>query len=343
MTELTYREFTRQLNQPHRSANATIDERRGFVVRLGGGIGEAAPLPPWTEPFDQTRLLLEHASDELEAGASPSSALSMCGGSPAARHAIAQAMLDHHARIHDKPLYRHLRPTPMVTEVRVNATLGTRSRDRLIEEADHARKEGFRTLKLKVGAGSVEDDIARVSSVREHVGEDIDIRVDANASWSVDTAMTFCEGVRQLRLDYLEQPVAGCDMETLSRLVETGVPIALDESLAEGDVVEALGAPVAAFVIKPMAVGGIDRAFAIARAARQRGKQAVISDLLSGAIGRAGAVHLAGAINPTTAHGLATGSRFTDDLVEDVVAVSDGSVPIPDGKGIGIDPEAIGI
>lgn len=337
MTDLSYTSFEIPLANPLQTASGSIDTRRGFVVRYGDGLGEATPLSGWTETPKATEEALEAAGEHVPGA--PSRGLLACDDAPAARHGLSQAMLDYHARRRGLPLYRYLGASEPIHTVTVNAILDETPVDALTTQASQAIADGFRTLKLKVGRGPIDHDIERLRQLRRTVGDEIELRADANGSWSTANAVGVCRQVRELDLAYIEQPTSVHDTANLGVLAETGVPIALDETIAAGEVLTALRSPVTAIIIKPMAVGGIDRALAIAKATRQCGKLPVISDLITGAVGRAGAIHLAAVVNAATAHGLATGSRLDGDLVEGVGAVTNGCVSVPSGLGIGLDTE----
>src|SRR3989454_2467736 len=90
--------------------------------------------------------------------------------------------------------------------------------------------EGYRTLKVKVGR-DIDQDARRLKAIRETVGPDVQIRVDANMAWSRSTARRAIAALEPYGLQYVEQPLPWTDidgMAELSRAVD--VPIAADES-----------------------------------------------------------------------------------------------------------------
>jgi O-succinylbenzoate synthase len=197
-------------------------------------------------------------------------------------------------------------------------------------EADAARTivaaAGCRTAKIKVAepGGTLADDIARVVAVREALGPDGSIRVDANAAWGVDEAV---EALGRLEaaaggLEYVEQPCT-----TLEELAEvrarTGVRIAADEAIRRDHADPALlRDAVDIAVIKVQPAGGVDAALALVR---QLGLPAVISSALDTSVGLAAGVRLAAALDALPhACGLATGLLLADDVVKDRVLPNDG-------------------
>src|SRR5690606_15147647 len=114
-------------------------------------------------------------------------------------------------------------------------------------------EQGTTYLEFKVGVYSVDCDIATFHAVRERLGPSVEIGVDANMAWDLDTARRFVRGVASARLGNLEEPVADLgQMAALSR--ETGVPVSthcfqLDALRAHPDI--------EGVVVEPHALGGM--------------------------------------------------------------------------------------
>ena len=89
--------------------------------------------------------------------------------------------------------------------VRCNATLAAGSPRALAAEAAAWRERGFETFKLKLGVG---DDVERARAVREAVGPDARMRVDANGAWSADQAVAVLDEIEPLGIELAEQPTA---------------------------------------------------------------------------------------------------------------------------------------
>lgn len=110
-------------------------------------------------------------------------------------------------------------------------------------------REGFSTLKLKLGHLSISEAIAYV---KEYVGR-YRLRLDCNRAWSLEEALEFCSHFKKEDFAYLEEPV-----KTFPELIQfsqkTGFPIALDESIQNNW--KALPS-LKAIVVKPTVVGGI--------------------------------------------------------------------------------------
>lgn len=326
--------FSLALSKPLQTARETIDAREGFLVAIDvdgiRGVGEATPLPGWTESLEACENTLDHALDIAETDGWNAALETL--DVPAARHGLSLALCDARSRAANLPLYRHL-GDEHTEQIPVNATIGDGTVDRTVQEATTAVEIGFRTVKVKVGARAIEVDVERLRAVREAVGSAIALRADANGAWSRDEARTALGEFADLDIAYVEQPLSPTDLAGHAAL-RGEVNIALDETLATHSVERVLDADVAdVLVLKPMALGGPNRTREAALAARESGIEAVLTTTVDGALARAGAVHVAASLPDVPACGLATVDRLEEDLIADPVPVENGHMRVPQGPG----------
>jgi L-alanine-DL-glutamate epimerase-like enolase superfamily enzyme len=104
--------------------------------------------------------------------------------------------------------------------------------DALLRQTDDNVARGFRAIKMKVGRPSLRDDVGRVRAMREHLGPEFPLMVDANMRWSVDDAIRAARALAPFELVWLEEPTIPDDVPGHARIVrEGGVPIAAGENL----------------------------------------------------------------------------------------------------------------
>lgn len=333
MTHLSIEPFELPLSDPLTSAAGTIESRRGVLVRYGRGIGEATPLVPWTEPYEETHAAL---SALVDAPRPIGEALAQLADTPAARHGLALAVADHHATDRGVGLYRHLGGQTACTSVPVNATVDADTPAAVAEAGRDIEAAGYRAVKLKIDGTDPADAIARAEALRTAVGDAVALRLDANASWTPAAIRSAAPSLAAVDPAYLEQPTAGIDRELIADLADAGLAVALDEAVVTEGIGPMLTSEAAVAVIKPMALGGPDRAVATARAARTCGLIPVVSDLVTGAVARTGGAHVAAALGAQVPSGLDTGRRLRVDLVDDAPTVTDGRLAIPSGAGLGL-------
>lgn len=190
---------------------------------------------------------------------------------------------------------------------------------------------GCRTAKVKVAerGQTLADDLARVEAVRDALGPDGLIRVDANGAWDVDQAVRAIGALDRAAggLEYVEQPVESVeDLAVVRRRV--GVPIAADESIRRAEdpyrVRELEAADIAVLKVQPL--GGVR---ACLRIAEDIGLPVVVSSAIESSVGIAAGVALAAALPELHyACGLATVQMLTDDVVGEPMLPAGGMLAV---------------
>ncbi len=186
------------------------------------------------------------------------------------------------------------------------------------------------TVKVKVGRG---DDLGRVRAVRDALGPDARIRVDANGAWDVEQAVERIRALARFDLELVEQPVASLDdLARVRRRV--GVPVAADEAVrSRADARRLAGLDAAdVVVLKVQALGGVQAALAAAEAARV---PAIVSSLVETSVGLAAGLALAACLPELPyACGLGTAVLLAGDVVRDPLVPVGGRLevrrPVPD-------------
>lgn len=105
--------------------------------------------------------------------------------------------------------------------------------DDVIRNVDKSLERGLGGIKLKVGQPELRLDIERVRAVREHVGDQVPMMVDANQQWDYTTALRAGRQLDAFNLVWLEEPLSAYDYEGHARLTERlDTPIATGEMLS---------------------------------------------------------------------------------------------------------------
>jgi O-succinylbenzoate synthase len=221
-------------------------------------------------------------------------------------------------------------PAPLRERVAVNATLPAVDVDAV--EGVLARFPGCRTIKIKVAepGGLLAEDVARVARVRELLGPDARIRVDANGAWNVDEAETAIHAFAPYDLEYVEQPCATVEelAEIRTRVKYMGIPIAADESVrkAEDPLAVARAGAADILIIKAQPLGGIRAALDIVAAA---GLPVVISSALDTSVGLSMGAHLAAALPELPLDcGLGTAALLGADVTDFPLLPVDGHIDV---------------
>ena len=221
-------------------------------------------------------------------------------------------------------------PAPVRDTVPVNATVPAVAAADVPAVLD--RYDGCRTAKVKTAQrGQVlADDVARVRAVRETLGPEGRVRIDANGGWNIDEAERAVHALAEFDLEYIEQPCATLDelAELRRRIAHLGIPIAADESVRKAADPLAVARAGAAdlLVVKAQPLGGVHRALKIVR---QAGLPAVVSSALDTSVGLAMGAALAAALPELDYDcGLGTASLFTVDVADPPLAPRAGMLPV---------------
>jgi O-succinylbenzoate synthase len=210
-------------------------------------------------------------------------------------------------------------PPAVRDEVEVNALVAALPPAEAAACAAEASLAGFRAVKVKVGTG--DEDSARVRAVREAVGPGVRVRLDGNGAWDVEQAVTILDGLADVDIELVEQPVPTLD-ELAAVRRRVSVPVAADESVRSVDDARHLAHLDAAdaVVVKVQCLGGVVAAMEVIEAG---GVPAIVSSLYETSIGLAAGLALAAALPELPyACGLGTAGVLAGDVVTDpLVAV----------------------
>jgi len=321
---LTQRAIVRALPRPAQNAHRAWLTRETAIITLENehgqrGFGEAAPLPGFSRDkladcqCALTSLNVADLPERLELGDALLPALSLASSRlpahlPAARTALEAALLDLWARARGVPAWALLRGDESSPATRRLAALLPADSEQARARAHAARSEGLSAFKLKVGrAAAIEQELSLVARLRAELGEQVDLRLDANRAWTAEQARLSLPRFAAHNPELIEEP---CPLAQLGALAPSPIPLALDESLLELPADRAalrglVEQGVRVLVLKPTLLGGISTCCAWAQAARACGVEVILSHTFEGPLGLAGCAALALAVgSETAAHGL---------------------------------------
>lgn len=198
------------------------------------------------------------------------------------------------------------------------------------ERASRSVEEGIGGVKIKVGLPDSAEDIRRVRGVREHIGDDVPLMVDANQQWDRSTALRMGRRLEEFDLVWIEEPLDAYDIEGHARLTRTlDTPIATGEMLASVAEHERLIDGGACDIVQPDAprVGGITQFMRLLTLADQKGLD------LAPHFAMEIHLHLAACYprEPWVEH-----FDWLDPLFNERLETKDGRMLIPDRPGLGI-------
>ena len=352
-TEL--RDYRLGLVSPLVTAQGVHSHREGVLLSVSDGThigwGEAAPLPGWSR---------ESLSDCVKTLESVAPRLTQCDGAndprltailtelearPHARAAVAGAVLDLAAQGEGMSVARLLSnrfvsvpEADVPRTVSVNGLISDPQPEAVATTAARLAQDGISAVKLKVATADPKTDLARVAAARTAVGDEIELRLDANGGWDIDTAVATLRKMAGYDVAFCEEPTTGID--GIAAVGTAGVvAVAVDESaVTVDDIAAALQTEaISVVIVKPQALGGPDLAMAAIALVGEFGASAVVTTMIDSAVGVAHAAHAAAAALPEQAHGLHTSTLLVNDVATSL-KVKGGKLHLPRPPGLGITP-----
>ena len=228
----------------------------------------------------------------------------------------------------------------VLDEVLFNGWVGELPPDEAAAEAKQWQDAGFQSLKIKVG-NDVAKDSDRVAAVRDAVGSDVKLRMDANQQCNVQQALALCEAVISCDMQLFEQPVPKDDLEGLAQVRrQGGIPIMADESISDHEsLIRVIKADCADFVKFGITqAGGLTPSARMAATAEAAGLQVVmghgfgldlstIAEIMIGATSRNYVPGLE-CVGPL---------KVVDTVATTRLDIGRGRIALPSGPGLGIE------
>src|SRR4051812_26004248 len=264
------------------------------------GIGEASCTPRWSGEDQVTGAhLIRTYLEPLLVGENPTQVEQLSkkfrlafAANYFTKAAVEMALWDLAAKAAGKPVYELLggKVRDFVT---TKWSVSGVDPEKAASIATWAMTQGFKAMKVKVGI-EPEADFARVQAVRNAIGPDTKLGVDANGGWSPELALTSIQRLKTLGIYFAEQPIPPEDIAHMPELrKKIGIPLVADESiytLQDAMVLHRLEAA-DAFSIYVGKAGGIAPAKGIADFARENGLKCTIGSNLELGVGSAAMVH----------------------------------------------------
>jgi len=339
-----------ELTKPYTIAYETIDQVENVFVVIEAdngltGIGSASPSPEVTgETLEFCQQSIEQHLESLLLGMDLREFKSLLAKfhttlekAPAAMAAVDIALHDLLAKTLDRPLVSLL--GQVHKGLPTSVTIGILPVSETLREAREFVGQGFTTLKVKTGL-DVEEDIERISRLREDLGPDITIRVDANQGYNADQYRRFYEQTRLLHVELVEQPLKAAEIKTMQNLPEQLRRLAAaDESLlAPSSVIPCLAEPFpfGIFNIKLMKCGGVAPALDIAQMAQHAGIELMWGCNDESIVSITAALHAALACKATSYLDLDGSFDLARDVVKGGFMLKNGWLYPGEGPGLGV-------
>lgn len=339
------------LRTPFKTALRSVNSVEDIIVELHTdcgkvGYGEAPPTGAITG--DTTGAIIGAIQDhiaktivgrDVEDLEPLLQALQSCiVGNTSAKAAVDMAIWDLYGQLLGVPVYKLLGGgrKQLVTDI----TISVNDPETMAADAVKAVKRGYDCLKMKVGVDPTMD-VRRLSAVRQAVGPEVVIRIDANQAWQPKQAVRILNQMQSQGLDIelVEQPVKAHDLAGLKYVTERSyVPVLADESVFSPENAMTILTMGAADLIniKLMKCGGVYNALKIASAAEVYGVECMIGCMLEAKISVNAAIHLACAKNIITKVDLDGPVLCSEDPIVGGAGFQEKLITVSETPGLGI-------
>jgi len=258
-------------------------------------------------------------------------------GNSNAKAAVDMAVYDLYGQLHKAPVYELL--GGYRNKITTDITISVNSPEEMAEDSILAVKKGYETLKVKVGK-DWELDITRLKAIREAVGPNIRIRIDANQGWTPKEAVKVLTNMEDLGLniELVEQPVYAKDIKGLKFVTDNvSIPVLADESVfSPEDAINIIENRAADMVnIKLMKTGGIYNALKICNIAEVYGIECMLGCMMESKIGLTAASHLAGGKKVITKFDLDSPNLLAEDPIKGGVVYDEYNIRLNNSDGLG--------
>lgn len=203
----------------------------------------------------------------------------------------------------------------------INGLIWMGNFDEMYRRIGEKMQQGFRCIKLKIGAIDFEKELELLAHIRRHfTPAQIELRVDANGAFSPADALEKLHRLSEFQLHSIEQPIRAGQWNEMARLcAATPFPIALDEELIginrRDRKIELLETIRPQYIIlKPSLHGGISGSEEWMELAAERGIGSWVTSALESNIGLNAIAQWCATLQPALPQGLGTGLLFTDNI-----------------------------
>lgn len=212
-------------------------------------------------------------------------------------------------------------------------------------EVLEAKRLGYHGCMIKIGGPDYKLDAARTIAVREAVGKEYPLIVDANQGWDVDTAIRYWKLIRNCDILFFEQPLQSWDVQGMAKVRRAiDIPLSADEGVMTmqdaRNLIQAEAVDV--FSIKVTKNGGIAPAKAICELAAANGIQVFFNSMIEEGITQAASLQIGATcsnIVATIGHAYFSPNRLKSDIstYHNFIHPEEGCVYVPQGAGLGVE------
>ncbi len=322
MMRLAYAPYTLQFKEPAGTSRGVLTQKLTFLLKLYDtsnpdlfGIGEASifeGLSKETMPGYEYKLIETMANIALGRQTDLTNF-------PSLQFGLEQAILDFSNG--GKGIYMPGSFTQGSSAITINGLVWMGQIPTMLRRIEEKLEQGFKCIKLKIGALDFQEELKMVKSIRERFpAEQLQLRVDANGGFNMDNVIAALDTLSKYQIHSIEQPIAAGTPELMAFLCQISpVPIALDEELIGVNRKEDKAALLRAInpqyiVLKPSLCGGFSGSKEWIELANESNIGWWVTSALESNIGLSALAQWVATLNVTMPQGLGTGLLYTNNF-----------------------------
>lgn len=308
------------------------------------GFGECSPYMPINGESQETCFIVAQYFAKALKGKNP---LNIAGciqlmdsiiyGNSSIKSAFDIALHDIAAKHAGVPLYQFIGGANNKTII-TDYTVSVGEPAKMAADALKIKEQGYPAIKVKLGKNGATD-VERIRAIREAVGKEIPIRIDANQGWKVKEAIETLKALNEFNIQHCEEPIARWKFMKLRKVKNNSpIPIMADETCSDEHDMERLIALDACqyMNIKLGKSGGIHKALKMARMAEKANLHLQVGAMLESRLGMTAFAHYALSSDAIVHFDFDTALMFREDPVTGGIAYEEnGVIRVPDTPGLG--------
>ena len=310
------------------------------------GVGEASPILVLQGETQETSFEMAKMFSKVLIGKSPleiekriAEINSITPWNYAIKSAFDMALYDIASKYAGMPLYKFLGGANDKLLI-IDKTVTINTPEIMAEKAKKIVDEGITEIKVKLGRSPIED-ILRIKTIREKIGNEIPIKIDANQGWILSDALQVLNGIKEYNIEYAEQPLHKDDIKGMAKISALSpIPIMADESVFDHrDAMRLVKNDACTFFnIKLSKSGGIFNALKILAIAEAADIKCQVGCMMETRVGLSALSHLAMASKMIVYYDIDSNFLLTEDpVIGGIQFVENKRWILPESHGIGAD------
>jgi L-alanine-DL-glutamate epimerase-like enolase superfamily enzyme len=263
----------------------------------------------------------------------------VCPDNPQAKGVIDMALYDLMGKATGMPAYNFM-GGKVRDRIPLQAIVCIDSLENMKRESRKWIEQGFKTVRIKTGVGSLAEDINMIRQIRREIGDDIRLRIDPNQAYSLKEALRLIPVLEENQIEIYEQPVDWTDINGLAQInAATSIPVMAHESMANiYDVRELIARrAVSLFTLKTDRPGGITKALLTRDVAELNNIPSVVMSSIELSISTCASMQLAATLKTMPFACEASGGYSIEDIADNTGRIVNGEFVVPDGPGFGVE------